>query len=43
MNLFKKKNSKNSTERDSWRGTHNKTSKHKTATATMKLSYDIGL
>ena len=34
---------KNSTENYSWGGTHNKTSKHKTATVTMKLSYDIGL
>ena len=33
----------NSTENYSWGGTHNKTSKHKTATVTMKLSYDIGL
>ena len=34
---------KNSTESYSWGGRHNKTSKHKTATVTMKLSYDIGL
>jgi len=32
---------KNSTENYSWGGTHNKTSKHKTATVTMKLSYGI--
>ena len=32
---------KNSTENYSWGGTHNKTSKHKTATVTMKLSYEI--
>ena len=32
---------KNSTEHYSWGGTHNKTSKHKTATVTMKLSYEI--
>ena len=31
---------KNSTENYSWGGTHNKTSKHKTATVTMKLSYE---
>jgi len=34
---------KNSTENYSWGGRHNKTSKHKTATVTMKLAYDIGL
>ena len=33
---------KNSTERYSWGGTHNKTSKNKTATVTMKLSYGLG-
>ena len=32
---------KNSTEGYSWGGTHNKTSKHKTATVTMRLAYDI--
>ena len=32
---------KNSTENYSWGGTHNKTSKHKTATVTMRLNYDI--
>ena len=32
---------KNSTENYSWGGTHNKTSKHKTATVTMKLNYAI--
>lgn len=32
---------KNSTERYSWGGTHNKTSKHKTATVTMRLSYGL--
>ena len=34
---------KNSTENYSWGGTHNKTSKHKTATVTAKLEYSIGL
>ena len=33
---------KNSTERYTWGGTHNKTSKNKTANVTMKLSYEIG-
>ncbi len=32
---------KNSTEGYSWGGTHNKTSKHKTATVTMRLSYGL--
>ena len=32
---------KNSTENYSWGGRHNKTSKHKTATVTMKLEYAI--
>ena len=32
---------KNSTENYSWGGSHNKTSKHKTATVTMKLEYSI--
>jgi len=32
---------KNSTENYSWGGTHNKTSKHKTATVTMKLNYEL--
>ena len=32
---------KNSTERYTWGGTHNKTSKNKTANVTMKLSYEI--
>ena len=32
---------KNSTERYSWGGTHNKRSKHKTATVTMRLSYNL--
>ena len=32
---------KNSTENYSWGGTHNKTSKHKTATVTMKLNFEI--
>ena len=34
---------KNSTEDYSWGGRHNKTSKHKTATVTMKLDYNIGI
>jgi len=33
---------KNSTENYTWGGSHNKTSKHKTATVTMKLEYAIG-
>ena len=33
---------KNSIERYSWGGTHNKTSKNKTATVTMKLAYGVG-
>ena len=33
---------KNSTEQYTWGGTHNKTSKNKTANVTMKLSYEIG-
>ena len=32
---------KNSTEGYSWGGTHNKTSKHKTATVTMRLAYNL--
>ena len=33
---------KNSIERYSWGGTHNKTAKNKTATVTMKLAYGVG-
>ena len=32
---------KNSTEKYSWGGTHNKTSKYKTATVTMRLNYEL--
>ena len=32
---------KNSTESYHWGGRHNKTSKHKTASVTMKLSFDL--
>jgi hypothetical protein len=34
---------KNSTENYTWGGRHNKTSKHKTASVTAKLEYNIGL
>ena len=34
---------KNSTENYTWGGRHNKTSKHKTASITAKLEYNIGL
>ena len=32
---------KHSTERHTWGGTHNKTSRDKTAHVTMKLTYDV--
>ena len=32
---------KHSTERYTWGGTHNKTSRDKTAHVTMKLTYDV--
>ena len=32
---------KHSTERYAWGGTHNKTSRDKTAHVTMKLTYDV--